>query len=106
MTLTSAVTDMAAVSQPPSQHSHGAAPPKHVFSDDELSEIFQIDFGQIFGNPDAGRKNNYKGVQLKKSATQGKKVLPIVITKLVFLKRIYMLAFKESSNSLPVFVFV
>ena len=96
---------MAAVSQPPSQHSHGAAPPKHVFSDDELSEIFQIDFGQIFGNPDAGRKNNYKGVQLKKSATQGKKVLPI-ITKHVFLKRIYMLAFKESSNSLPVFVFV
>lgn len=44
----------------------------HVFSDDELSEIFQIDFGQIFGNPDSDRQNNYKGIQLKKSASQGK----------------------------------
>ena len=43
----------------------------HVFSDDELSEIFQIDFGQIFGNPDSDRQNNYKGIQLKKSASQG-----------------------------------
>ena len=44
----------------------------HVFSDDELSEIFQIDFGQIFGNPDSDRQNNYKGIQLKKSSSQGK----------------------------------
>merc|ERR1719422_1911161 len=54
------------------QHSssfdQSAGKPKHVFSDDELSEIFQIDFGQIFGNPDSGRKNNYKGIQIKKSA--------------------------------------
>ena len=43
-----------------------------MFSDDELSEIFQIDFGQIFGNPDSDRQNNYKGIQLKKSPSQGK----------------------------------
>ena len=48
--------------------------PKHVFSDDELSEIFQIDFGQIFGNPDSGRKNNYKGIQIKKSAQGNSRV--------------------------------
>ena len=77
--------DMAAVSQQnhfssQSQHSYGSnfeqtnsnsQSKPHVFSDDELSEIFQIDFGQIFGNPDSGRQNNYKGIQLKKSASQG-----------------------------------
>merc|ERR1719266_1297197 len=42
-------------------------PPGRVFSDDELSEIFQIDFGQIFGNPEAGLKSSYKGIQSKKS---------------------------------------
>jgi len=48
------------------QHSYGLEQSKpHVFSDDELSEIFQIDFGQIFGNPDSDRQNNYKGIQLK-----------------------------------------
>ena len=76
---------MAAVSQQnhfssQSQHSYGSnfeqtnsnsKSKPHVFSDDELSEIFQIDFGQIFGNPDSGRQNNYKGIQLKKSASQG-----------------------------------
>ena len=53
------------------QHSYEQNKP-HVFSDDELSEIFQIDFGQIFGNPDSDRQNNYKGIQLKKSSSQGK----------------------------------
>ena len=54
------------------QHSYGLEQSKpHVFSDDELSEIFQIDFGQIFGNPDSDRQNNYKGIQLKKSSSQG-----------------------------------
>ena len=52
------------------QHSFEQNKP-HVFSDDELSEIFQIDFGQIFGNPDSDRQNNYKGIQLKKSSSQG-----------------------------------
>lgn len=60
------------------QHSssfdQSAGKPKHVFSDDELSEIFQIDFGQIFGNPDSGRKNNYKGIQIKKSAQGNSRV--------------------------------
>ena len=57
-----------------SQHSYNGSNVEqkpHVFSDDELSEIFQIDFGQIFGNPDSDRQNNYKGVQLKKSSSQG-----------------------------------
>eukprot|EP00095_Tigriopus_kingsejongensis_P010849 maker-scaffold1333_size47127-snap-gene-0.11 protein:Tk10849 transcript:maker-scaffold1333_size47127-snap-gene-0.11-mRNA-1 annotation:"vinculin-like isoform 1" len=37
-----------------------------VFSDSELSEIFQIDFGEIFGSPDAGLTNfnDYKGINL------------------------------------------
>ena len=36
-----------------------------VFSDEELSEIFQIDFGEIFGSVDEGLKpSKYKGVQL------------------------------------------
>ena len=61
---------MAAVSTPHSYHSNSAAP-KQVFSDDELSEIFQIDFGQIFGNPDSGRSSNYKGI--KKTKQEGKK---------------------------------
>ena len=62
---------MAAVSTPHSYQSNSAAPSKHVFSDDELSEIFQIDFGQIFGNPDSGRSSNYKGI--KKTKQEGKK---------------------------------
>ena len=62
---------MAAVSTPHSYQSSPAGPSKHVFSDDELSEIFQIDFGQIFGNPDSGRSSNYKGI--KKTKQEGKK---------------------------------
>merc|ERR1712106_1120328 len=64
---------MAAVSQSAqfsSQHStsySSSVQPGHIFSDDELSEIFQIDFGQIFGNPEAGLKSNYKGIQSKKT---------------------------------------
>ena len=41
-----------------------------VFSDEELSEIFQIDFGEIFGSPDEGLKpSKYKGVQLPPPST-------------------------------------
>merc|ERR1719295_785174 len=58
--------------------SRGSAPLNHapsssdppVFSDDELSEIFQIDFGQIFGNPEAGLKSSYKGIQSKKGLSR------------------------------------
>ena len=66
-----AAPEMAAVKSQHSYHSNSAAQTKHVFSDDELSEIFQIDFGQIFGNPDSGRSSNYKGI--KKTQQQGKK---------------------------------
>ena len=52
---------------PPSSSSD---PPGRVFSDDELSEIFQIDFGQIFGNPEAGLKSSYKGIQSKKGLSR------------------------------------
>ena len=45
-------------------------PPGRVFSDEELSEIFQIDFGQIFGNPEAGLKSSYKGIQSKKGVSR------------------------------------
>merc|ERR1711892_1038222 len=64
---------MAAVSQSAqfsSQHStsySSSVQPGHIFSDDEPSEIFQIDFGQIFGNPEAGLKSNYKGIQSKRT---------------------------------------
>ena len=38
---------------------------QQVFTDEELSEIFQIDFASIFGSPDENIKSsNYKGVQL------------------------------------------
>ena len=41
-----------------------------AFTDEELSEIFQIDFSEIFGSPDQGLKpSKYKGVQLPPSAT-------------------------------------
>merc|ERR550534_1260691 len=58
--------------------SRGSAPLNHapsssdppVFSDDDLSEIFQIDFGQIFGNPEAGLKSSYKGIQSKKGVSR------------------------------------
>ena len=54
---------------PPSSSS-SSDPPGRVFSDDELSEIFQIDFGQIFGNPEAGLKSSYKGIQSKKAVSR------------------------------------
>ena len=57
---------MAQVSSPPSS----SAPPGHVFSDEELSEIFQIDFGQIFGNPEAGLKSSYRGLQGKPAVSR------------------------------------
>jgi hypothetical protein len=55
-------------SQSFSQHSFSSdIKSGHIFSDDELSEIFQIDFGLIFGNPEDGLKSNYKGIQHKKT---------------------------------------
>ena len=63
---------MAAVSQQASrsfsQHSYSSdVKSGHIFSDDELSEIFQIDFGLIFGTPEDGLKSDYKGIQHKKA---------------------------------------
>ena len=47
-----------------------------IFTDAELSEIFQIDFSEIFGSPDQGVKpSNYKGVHLPPSATSQKSSL-------------------------------
>ena len=41
-----------------------------TFTDEELSEIFHIDFSEIFGSPDQGIKpSKYKGVQLPPSTT-------------------------------------
>ena len=41
-----------------------------AFTDEELSEIFQIDFSEIFGSVDTGSKSSkYKGVQLPPTAT-------------------------------------
>ena len=41
-----------------------------AFTDEELSEIFQIDFAEIFGSPDAElQPSKYKGVQLPSSTT-------------------------------------
>ena len=44
--------------------SHHKGP--QVFTDEELSEIFQIDFAEIFGSPDEQLRtqSSYKGVQL------------------------------------------
>jgi len=66
------VSHSAQYSSQKQQHSFSSSidsqkPKKHVFSDDELSEIFQIDFGQIFGNPDSGRCNNYRSKQSSKA---------------------------------------
>jgi len=62
-----AVSQSASFSSPHSSSQQAPVQPGHIFSDDELSEIFQIDFGQIFGNPEAGLKSNYKGIQTKKT---------------------------------------
>ena len=78
---------MSAVSQSAqfsSQHStsySSSVQPGHIFSDDELSEIFQIDFGQIFGNPEAGLKSDYKGLQSKKTK-QGNGVVLLSVENL------------------------
>ena len=41
-----------------------------AFTDEELSEIFQIDFSEIFGSVDTGSKSSkYKGVQLPPTAS-------------------------------------
>ena len=41
-----------------------------AFTDEELSEIFQIDFSEIFGSVDTGPKSSkYKGVQLPPTAS-------------------------------------
>ena len=46
------------------------APTPQVFTDEELSQIFQIDFGEIFGSPDEAIKpSKYKGVQLPPPST-------------------------------------
>ena len=43
-----------------------------VFTDEELSEIFQIDFASIFGSPDENLKSSsYKGVQLPSGQKSG-----------------------------------
>jgi len=62
-----AVSQSAQFSVPHSSSVSSSVQPGHIFSDEELSEIFQIDFGQIFGNPEAGLKSNYKGIQSKKT---------------------------------------
>ena len=43
-----------------------------VFTDEELSEIFQINFAEIFGQPAAEKpKSDYKGINLPKKDHQG-----------------------------------
>lgn len=37
-----------------------------VFTDEELSEIFQINFAEIFGQPAEKPKSDYKGINLPK----------------------------------------
>lgn len=95
-----AVTQSAQFSPQHSTTQSSSVQPGHIFSDDELSEIFQIDFGQIFGNPEAGLKSNYKGIQSKRT-TQGKKCgLPSVLFSYISLntKQIY-LDMQNSKNS-------
>ncbi len=50
-----------------------APPTPQVFSDEELSEIFQINFAEIFGNPDASAPaaSNYKGISLPTKSDRG-----------------------------------
>ena len=47
-----------------------ASVPQHktpqVFTDEELSEIFQINFAEIFGSPAEKPKSDYKGINLPK----------------------------------------
>ena len=55
----------------PAGSSGGRSQPQ-VFTDEELSEIFQIDFASIFGSPDENLKSSsYKGVQLPTSQKMG-----------------------------------
>ena len=42
-----------------------------VFTDEELSEIFQINFAEIFGSPAEKPKSDYKGINLPKKDNLG-----------------------------------
>ncbi|XP_059099435.1 vinculin-like isoform X3 [Tigriopus californicus] len=57
--------------RPSYQRSHGQED-KKVFTDSELSEIFQIDFGEIFGSPDITvPDSNYRGINLPSKNHRG-----------------------------------
>ena len=46
-----------------------------VFTDEELSEIFQINFAEIFGSPAEKPKSDYKGINLPKKENLGQHTL-------------------------------
>mgnify|MGYP001297017149 CR=1 FL=1 len=46
-----------------------------VFTDEELSEIFQINFAEIFGSPTEKPKSDYKGINLPKKDNLGQHTL-------------------------------
>ena len=69
---------------------NGAMPASHqtktpqVFTDEELSEIFQINFAEIFGSPAEKPKSDYKGINLPKKDNLGQK--NIIFSALKYIK--------------------
>ena len=55
---------------PSTQQQHHSKTPQ-VFTDEELSEIFQINFAEIFGQPAEKPKSDYKGINLPKKDVLG-----------------------------------
>ncbi len=60
---------------------------QQIFSDEELSEIFQIDFAEIFGSPDQPSKKKFvPGQQKTGFSTKGRKALKEKCLQLVVSK--------------------
>ena len=56
-----------------------------VFTDEELSEIFQINFAEIFGSPAEKPKSDYKGINLPKKDNLGQQKSALIVCPLVWL---------------------
>ena len=54
-----------------------------VFTDEELSEIFQINFAEIFGSPAEKPKSDYKGINLPKKDNLGQQKSALIVCPLV-----------------------
>lgn len=68
----------------PSYHRPHGQDEKKVFTDSELSEIFQIDFGEIFGSPDiTAPDSSYRGINLPSKNQRGSQMWSVDLNPLI-----------------------